>query len=214
MNSFHLSTEFVFSFSQPFNTNDLPSSMEPFSKFKNDGKLNFMDLINPEISFDFLGGMFLSVFRRNNWLRNISNLDENALNSDKTFSHFDNTFPHIKIFSKAFAKSKAYFNSKPLIVSLSGAREWAPMYHFVRSVRLVEALNEYKKNGLSLYNYHFNKNHVLRTFIPDIFWMLFNYKISGIKFVKPFKHIFKNLIYPNTYMSLFYYIRKKTLNLK
>ena len=86
-------------------------------------------------------------------------------------SHF-----FIKIFSKAFSKSKAYFNSKPLIVSLTGAREWAPKYLFIRSVRLIEALNEYKKNGLSSYNYHLCRNYALRTFIPDLAWMVLNYK--------------------------------------
>ena len=214
VNSFHLSTEHVFSFPQPFNTNDLPSYMEPFSKFKNDGKLNFMDLINPEISFDFLGGMYLSVFKRKNWIESVYIIDDKSLISKNIFSHFDNTFPQIKIFSKAFSKSKAYFNSNPLIVSLTGAREWAPMYPFIRSVRLIEALNEYKKNGLSSYNYHLCRNYALRTFIPDLAWMVLNYKNSGIQYIKPVKHIFSNIFYPNMYMSIFYYIRRKILNLK
>jgi hypothetical protein len=186
--------------------------MEPFSKYSDDGELDFLDLINPKISFDFLGGMFLSVFRREKWLKNIYNINKAALNNDEIFSHFDNTFPHVKIFSKAFVKSKAYFNSKPLIVCLTGAREWAPMYPFIRSVRLIEALDEYKKNGLSLYKYHINRNYALRTFVPDLVWMVLNYRNSGIQFIKPVKHILFNLLYPNMYLSIFYYIRRKILN--
>ena len=47
--------------------------------------------------------MFLSVFRRKNWNKNVGALDELAISDDHTFSHFDNTFPHVKIFSQAFA---------------------------------------------------------------------------------------------------------------
>ncbi len=213
VNSFHLNTEYVFSFDQPFNINNLPLEMEPFSKYTKDGELDFLDLINPEISFDFLGGMFLSVFRKSKWLKNINSINKIALNSDKVFSHFDNTFPHVKIFSKAFAKSKAYFNSKPLIVCLTGAREWAPMYPFIRSVRLIEALEEYKKNGLPFNKYYASRNYALRTFIPDLMWMILNYKKSGIEYIKPLNHVMFNLIYPNTFLSIFYYIRRK-LSLK
>ena len=110
--------------------------MQPFSQRKNEGKLRFNELINPNISFDFLGGIFLSVFRKKNWDENTSVLDKNAIQDNRIFSHFDNTFPHIKIFSRAFANSDAYFNSIPLNVCLTGAREWSHMSPLIMSVRL------------------------------------------------------------------------------
>ena len=64
VNSFHLTTEYVLSYPQPFDTKNLPKSMEKFSKWPHEGELPFLDLVNPKISFDFLGGMFLSVFRK------------------------------------------------------------------------------------------------------------------------------------------------------
>ena len=90
-----------------------------------------------------------------------------ALTDIRTFSYFDNTFPHIKIFAKAFANNNAFFSAEPLSVCLTGAREWSPMYPFVHSVRLIEALVEYKKNGLSFLRYLWCKNYALNNFIPD-----------------------------------------------
>ena len=67
--------------------------MQPFFSEENEGKLRFNELINPNISFDFLGGIFLSVFRKKNWDENTSVLDKNAIQDNRIFSHFDNTFP-------------------------------------------------------------------------------------------------------------------------
>jgi len=208
INSAHLTTEYVFSFPQPFNTKNLPSVLVPFSTYKKNGVLMFLDLINPNISFDFLGGMFLAVFRKSKWDANI-NLNPEALYHQQTFSHFDNTFPHVKIFSKAFASSQAYFHAEPLSVCLTGAREWSPMYPFIHSVRLVEALEEYRRNGLPFFQYIKCRNFALNNFIPDLVNMILYYKISGIKFVKLQKLIFPNLLYPNTYFSLLYFLIRK-----
>ena len=157
VNSFHLATEYLKNYPVPFDTANLPTEMERFSKWEIAGEMPFLQLIDPKISFDFLGGMFLSVFRRKNWMLNANALDENAIRDSRIFSHFDNTFPHVKIFAKAFSKSKAYFNVKPLNVCLAGAREWSPMSPLVTSVRLIEALQEYRNNGLSFWQYYFCK---------------------------------------------------------
>lgn len=214
VNAFHLTTQYVLSFPQPFDTSNLPTDMVPFSSRLQSGKMAFVDLIDPKISFDFLGGMFLSVFRRSNWRQNINALTSTALSDMRTFSHFDNTFPHVKIFSKAFANSLAYFNNRPLIVCLSGAREWAPMYPFVHSVRLVEALEEYKKNGLTLMKYLRCKNFALNNFIPDFIFMLLNQDRSGFVYINPWKLLFSNCLYPNFYFSFVnYFVRKLKLNI-
>ena len=86
INSFHLTAEFVFSFPQPFNTSNLPEKMEPFSSWTHSSEMKFMDLVDPKISFDFLGGMFLSVFRRENWISNVNIIDREALSDRRVFS--------------------------------------------------------------------------------------------------------------------------------
>jgi len=210
VNSFHLTTEYVKNYPAPFDTVNLPKDMVPFSKWTISGEMPFLQLINPKISFDFLGGMFLSVFRRTLWLMNANILDENALLDKRTFSHFDNTFPHVKIFAKAFSKSKAYFNVQPLNVCLSGAREWSPMSPLIMSVRLVEALQEYRNNGLSYWQYVQYKNYTLKTFVPNFVNMLLHRNSSGFAYIKPFKLLVESFLYPNFYLSLFYFIGRRT----
>lgn len=201
INSFHLAADYVASFPQPFDTANLPASMTPFSPWPQSGEMRFVDLVDPRVSFDFLGGMFLSVFRRRNWIEHADVLEEAAISDPRVFSHFDNTFPHVKIFSRAFAKSQAFFHAKPLSVCLTGAREWAPMYPFIHSVRLVEALEEYRKNGLPYLRYVRCKNYALNNFIPDVTFMFLHRSSSGYAYVKPWRLILGNLLYPNVYLS-------------
>lgn len=211
INSYHLTTEYVYSKPQPFKTVDLPSSMEPFSKWERSGKTHFLDLVRPEVSFDFLGGMFLAIFRKGNWIKKLNVLNQDALTSSKTFSHFDNTFVHVKIFANAFSESLAYFHEKPLSVCLTGAREWAPMYSMVRSVRLIEALEEYRKNGLPFLQYIHSRNFALAYFIPDMVYMYIYKNKSGWEYFNPLRLIISNCIYPNLYLSLVYYIFRKII---
>lgn len=209
INSYHLNTEFIFSFPQPFDTSHLPQIMISFSNYSKSGEMRFMNLINPKISFDFLGGMFLAVFRRSKWIENMNVLDPKAVIDIRTFSHFDNTFPHVKIFSKAFAKSQAYFQAEPLSVCLTGAREWAPMYPFVASVRLVEALDEYKKNGLSFLRYLWCRNFALNNFIPHFVSMYIHRKRSGFAYINPYRLLISNCLFPNFYLSVIYFFVRR-----
>jgi hypothetical protein len=127
------------------------------------------------------------------------------------FSHFDNTFPHVKVLSRALAKSRALFHADPLVVCLTGAREWAPMYPMVRSVRLLEALREYRINGLPLFRYLRCKNYALGTFVPDFVYMCLHRNTSGIAYVKPVRLFLTNCLYPNVYLSVAYYCFRKAL---
>lgn len=208
VNSFHLSVAQVLSFPQPFDTAHLPDKMEPFSARSTSGEVNFMDLIHPKVSFDFLGGIYLSVFRRKMWIDNAHVVSRDALADPRVFSDFDNTFPQIKILAAAFAHSKAYFCAAPLSVCLTGVREWAPMYRMIRSVRLVEALDEYRKRGLPLLQYLRCKNFALRTFLPDMAYMIVNRQSSGIAYVRPFRLMLQNCMYPNFYFSIFHVVQK------
>jgi glycosyltransferase involved in cell wall biosynthesis len=209
VNSFHLSTEYVLSYPQPFNTTNLPNNMKPFSPLLKNCEMKFMDLIDPNISFDFLGGIYLSIFRRQKWLDNINALNNSAMEDSRVFSHFDNTFPHITIFAQAFSDSKAFFYAQPLSVNLHGAREWAPMSPLINSVRLPEALDQYRKNGLPFIKYIKYKNYTLHSLVPDIVKMILHKEDSGIVYVNLIKLVYSSLLYPNLYLSSFRWIAKK-----
>ena len=206
INSFNLAAEYVFSYKQPFNIKNIPNKMSRFSNFKSEGELLFFDLINPKVSFDFVGAMFLVVFRKELWIKNENALDIEAVESKMDFSHYDNTFPHVKIFSVAFCKSYAYFYPKPLTINLSGIREWSPMSPLINIVRLVESLDEYKKNGLPIYQYIKCKNFAFRTFIPDFLRLILRRSVSGYYYINPWRLLAKALLYPNTYLSPIYYL--------
>jgi len=77
------------------------------------------------------------------------------------------------------------------------------MYSYIRSVRLVEGVEEYRKNGLSYLDYVRYKNRALRAFIPDMVYMFIYRKDSGYEYIKPFRLLLKNCLYPEFYLSLF-----------
>jgi len=212
LNSFHLHKTFIDSQPHPFDTKNLPSKMEPFSKKTNSGELPFFELIDPKVSFDFLGGMFLSAFRKANWDAMVCMLDDDAIHSDKLFSHFDNTFPHIKIWAHAFANSSAYFNAPPMNVCITGIREWAPMEPLVSNIRLVEALDIYRYNGLPLWRYLYCKNFALRHYTSGVISMVIGKDLYSFK-LNLFRHYLKCSFYPNVYLSAFSLLYRKTKHL-
>lgn len=206
INSYNLAAEYVMSFPQPFDTENLPSDMTPFSACSVSGRRSFLSLIDPNISPDFVGAMFMAIFRKESWIRNLDVLDMQAIDDTLTFSHFDNTFPHVKIFANAFSKSRAYIHCTPLTVNLSDSREWAPMSPLINIVRLVEALDEYRRNGLSLASYLRCKNFALRTFLPDYMRLLLHREESGYRYVRPWRLLLGSLLFPNVWLSPFYYV--------
>ena len=109
INNYELNSKYVFSCKQPFDTNNLPSNMKKWSKLNSSKNLKFFEIIKPDISWDFLMGMFLSVFRRKKWVENLHIIDQKLISDKKLFSNVDNTYPHVKIFAHAFSKSKAYY---------------------------------------------------------------------------------------------------------
>ena len=215
LNSLHLDLSFIKSKSHPFDTRELPFAMEPFSKKTDSGKLPFFELIDPRVSFDFLGGMFLSAFRRSKWDAMVDRLDLQAINSSETFSHFDNTFPHLKIWAHAFSESRAYFNALPMNVCITGNREWAPLEPLVRNIRLVEALDTYKENGMPYWRYIRCKNFALRNYFSGVVRMAIHRNIYGFK-LGLLRHYLRCALYPNVYLSFFYLLLRKikTLNSK
>ncbi len=208
-NAFQLDVQFLRRYPHPFDTANLPAGMALWSTAPGSRELPFFGLIDPAISFDFLGGMFLSVFRRQRWNEHAGALDREAIADSRTFSHFDNTFPHVKILARALAQSRAHFSAAPLTVCLSGAREWAPMGCLVRSVRLVEALDEYRRCGLPFLQYVRCRNFALRTFLPDLAYMFVRRKTSGFEYLELPKMLLSNAPYPNVYASALTYAARK-----
>ena len=122
VNSFNLQSFKVLDSPQPFNTENLPNNMEKFSKIDKNQIINFLDLINPKFSFDFLLGIYLSIFRKKKWDLNVNKVNEEKICREGVYSTFENTCPHVIIFSKSFSGSKAYVQAEPLSINLSGER--------------------------------------------------------------------------------------------
>jgi len=173
-------------------------------------KCKFFDLINPKISFDFLSGMFHSVFRRRMWISSLNVINKKLTYDKNTFSNFDNTFTHVKILGNAFKKSLAFYFNDPLTINNSFFRNWSTMYKFIEIVRIPEILDYYRENGLSLINYINCKNYSLRNFLNYFFYILINRKKSGFKYFNFYKHFVRNMIFPNFYLSIVYFIFRKS----
>ena len=213
VNSFYLDVKNIKNFPQPFDTKNLPKNMEPHSKIKRDIKTNFFGLIDKKISFDYLLGIFVCVFRRDLWEKNLDIIDNKKIKDKKTWSNFENTCFFIKVFCEAFSKSKAYICSKPLSVNLYGVREWVSLYPFVEIVRIPEALDYYRSKGLSFMNYIINKNYALRNFFNFFAKIIITGNNGGLHYVDFKKHFFFNLIYPNAWLSIPYFFCRKTKNI-
>ena len=209
INSINLKSSSVNLFDGPVNTNNLPKKLENFSKLNKSFKGNFFDLVNPNVSFDFMLGMFLSIFKRRKWEENKHILDLSKLNDTNLYSFLDNTCPHIMIFAKAFHNSEVWFQAEPLSINMIGEREWDDLYPFIDSIRIPEVLDEYYKYGLPLFQYLKNKNFALKRFIPNLLLMIFTKKYIGLKYTSFSKNILPNILFPNIYIYPFYYLIKK-----
>lgn len=209
INSYHLDNNFLKKHPSPFNTKFLPKKMKKLSKKRKSMKLSFWDLIDYKISFDFLIGNFVNVFKREMWINNLNCLNKKNLFDTRLWSNFDNTCGPLKIYANAFKNSKAYFFAKALTVNTYNVREWSLMYPYIEIIRLPEALDYYRSRGLNLKSYLINKNYALRNFVNYFIKIILNREKSGYIYINFYKHIFKNLIYPNVYFSLFYFFFRK-----
>ena len=183
--------------------------MRQHSPLTKSRKLKFFDLIDKKISFDYLLGIFVCVFRREKWLQNLHVIDKELIKDTRVWSNFENTCFFIKIFCSAFSKSNAYFCAKPLSVSLHGIREWNNIYPFVEIVRIPEALDYYRSKGLSLSSYIFNKNYALRNFFNYFIKIFISGDKMGRNYINFKKHFLSNLIYPNAWLSIIYFVNRK-----
>ena len=214
INSFHLSSEHVFKFNQPFNHMNLPEYMSPFSKKKQNKRCKYFDLIRPDYAFDFLLGMFLNIFRRKKWVENIDQIDRSLVSDTRVMSNIYNTFPHNIIFAKAFKNSNAFFHSDPLSIALYGERDWwKDLYPFVEAIRIPELVDVYRKNGLNYFKYLICKNFALRKLFSNLIKVYILPEYNGFQYLNFRQHILKNLHYPSIYIMPFYYLIRKIFKL-
>ena len=215
LNSCYLDSNFLKKFPQPFDTNNLNfKNMDSICKLKKDKKTNFWGVIDPNVSWEFLIGIFLSLFNKNKYLENIRVLNQKDLDDKRPWSNFDNTCTHAKILSSTFKDSVSYVCVEPLSANLIGLREWSPLYEFIEIVRIPELLDHYKSLGLNKWKFYYYKNFALRNFFNYFFKILIRGEASGRKYINFKKHFFYNLIYPNVWLSLIYFVIRKILNLK
>jgi glycosyltransferase involved in cell wall biosynthesis len=212
INTFNIENNFIKKNSIPLNTKKINfSKFKKLSNYKISKKKNFFELINPFISFEFLLSMNLCIFKRIYWIKNTNKIDKKNLNDERLYSNFDNTAPHVKIWSAAFNNKKSYFFAKPLSANIHGPRtdDWGSHYPLVEGIRIPEALECYRKSGMSLSRYYLCKSFALRRFIPAIFKILFNRNYYGLQYISISKNISNLLLYPSTYFFAIYFLLKK-----
>jgi glycosyltransferase involved in cell wall biosynthesis len=71
INSVNLEAKYTINSKKLFNTNLIPKNLPKFSPINKNLKLNFLDLIDPKISFDYLLGIYLSIFKTLKFKNNI-----------------------------------------------------------------------------------------------------------------------------------------------
>lgn len=214
VNSFYLKFSYLQKFKSPFHTKYLPKNMGKHSMLTKDKKLKFFELFDKKISFDYLVGIYVCVFRTIKWKKNLHVIDKKLISDVKPWSNFENTCFFIKVFCAAFKKSKVYFCSKPLSVNLSEVREWNNLYSFVEIVRIPEVLDYCRSEGMKFFPYLINKNYALRNFFNYFVKILIKGEKSGLKYINFKKHFFYNLIYPNSWLSLLYYLFRNLKTVK
>lgn len=209
VNSARLPLEALEGRSRPLDFSALPEGLTRCSPRRQAGTLPFHELIDPDVSFDFLMGMFLSVFRRRLWAANLDALDPAKVDDPRVFAWFDNTCPHVAVFAKAFARSTSCFHPEPLTACLTGAREWSPLYPLVKSVRIPECLERYRAHGLDAARYRRCRNAALDTLLPDLANMALHRDRSGWAYVDAGRVLASAAAYPNAWLSPAYYVARK-----
>ena len=213
INSYHLESSYLDKFPSPFNTKNLNfKNMKKISSLKTNKEGYFWDVIDPKVSWEFLIGIYLNLFKTKKWLKSTDIIDQEKIKDTRVWSNFDNTCLHPIVIANAFKNSKAYIYADPLSINLIGEREWGSLYEFIEIIRIPELLDYYRTQGLSLKRYLYCKNFALRNFSNYLFKIIIGGEKKGRNYLNIKDHILKNLIYPNVYLSLIYFILRKFLN--
>ena len=209
INSYCLESSYLDKFPTPFNTENLNfENMRKISSIKTSKRVPFWNVIDPKVSWEFLFGIYLNLFKTKKWLKSIDIIDQEKI-KDTRWSNFDNTCLHAIVIANAFKNSKAYICADPLSINLSGERQWGSLYEFIEIIRMPELLDYYRTQGLSLKSYFYCKNFALRNFSNYLFKIIISGNQMGRNYLNIKNHILKNLFYPNVYLSLIYFIFRK-----
>ena len=207
INSYYLSSKYLENFSHPFNTSNLNyERMKKLSKVEKNKNVHFWDVIDPDVSWEFLIGIFLSIFNREMWLSGLKYVNQKNIEDTTVWSNFDNTCLNAKIISTVFKNKECFICSKPLSVNLIGEREWVGLYEFIEIVRIPELLDYYRSQGMSLWKYIYCKNYALRNFFNFFTKIYINGSKAGRNYVNFYKHVFRNLIFPYSWLSIIFFV--------
>ena len=102
INSYNLKSDYLNKYKYPFSTYNLPNNMDRLKKVKKSKSTTFWNIIDPEICFDFLLGMFLSLFRRKSWMENVKYINMKNARDKRWMSTPDNTYFNTIIFAECF----------------------------------------------------------------------------------------------------------------
>jgi hypothetical protein len=177
--------------------------MNSFSQIKKSKKVKFFELIDSKVSWDYLLGIFLSIYRKDMFIKKLNQINQKKLSEKGVWSTFENTAFYTMVYASAFKKSLAYLQSEPLVVTLHGHKNWGNLYPFIKIIRIPEVIEVYRKNGLNFIQYFREKNFALKDFIPCIFQIYKGGAKAGSKYINFFKHILLNILYPNIYLNAF-----------
>ncbi len=188
-----------------YNFQEIQNKLEKFSNINESKVVNFFDLVDHKVSWDFMLGIFLSIFKTKKWHKSKYKINIEKINESDFYTNEYNTFPHLIIFADAFKNSKAYIQHIPLSINLIGEREWVSLFPLIEAVRIPQLLDLYRRNGLPFKQYFFQKNYALRKLIPGILKMIFFKKYNGLKYVNFKKDILKNIFFPGLYFYGLYF---------
>ena len=206
VNSFYLNSSYLDNFTKPLDTKELNTKkLKKLSKFKEDKKVQFWEIIDPNVSWEFLIGIFLSIFNREDWLEGLKHINKEKIEDKRVWSNFDNTCLNAKIIATVFKNKKSFICSRPLSINLIGEREWGSLYDFVEIVRIPELLDYYRSQGMSFWRYIRCKNFALRNFFNFFFKIIIRGEKAGRNYVNFYQHFLKNLIYPYAWLSIIFF---------
>lgn len=209
INSYYLNSKYLEKFSHPFDTSELKKiEMQKLSKSKLNKNVNFWEIIDPNVSWEFLIGIFLSIFNRQMWLDGLNCIDKKNIEDKNVWSNFDNTCLNAKVISTVFKDKKSYLCSEPLSVNLIGEREWVSLYDFVEIVRIPELIDYYRSQGMNFFKYVYCKNFALRNFFNFFTKIIINGEKAGRNYVNFYNHFIRNLIYPYAWLSIIFFVMR------